>query len=50
MTNNIQIPASVLLGCYFYTFINYDRWNESWLVTKNGQKYGWSSTCDIDQV
>ena len=46
----IQIPASILLGCYFYIYIYNDRWNKTWMLSERGREYGFNPTCDIEQV
>jgi len=44
------IPASVLLGCYFYIYMYDQQWNNSWLMTDTAQvKLGFSPTCEIQQ-
>lgn len=45
------IPASVLLGCYFYIYMYDSQWNNSWLMTdKAGPSgLGFRPTCDIQQ-
>jgi len=41
------IPASTLLGCYFYIYV-YDRhWNNSWLMSDQASALGFSPTCDV---
>jgi len=44
------IPASVLLGCYFYLYQYNEVWNNTWLEDHCNYKnsdYGFSCSCDI---
>lgn len=44
------IPASILLGCYFYIYIYNDRWNKTWMLSEKGRViYGFSPTCAIEK-
>lgn len=43
------IPASILLGCYFYIYIYNDRWNKTWMLSERGREYGFNPTCEIEQ-
>ena len=51
-----KIPASILLGCYFYTYMYNVQWNETWLHdhcyyrNQNGPKFGFNCPCGLDEV